>query len=65
MTDEAKDKTADLLSAKERNRHLKRHIEMERLFGADFLPISKDAQRAKLEPKGDGSQLEANRAQNP
>lgn len=60
MTDEAKDK-ANLLSAKERNRHLKRHLEMERLFGADFLPISKSA----LESKGDSSQPGANRAQNP
>lgn len=55
MKDEVTAKAVDLLSAKERNRHLKRHIEMERLFGADFLPISKGALRA--EPK-------SNRAQN-
>jgi hypothetical protein len=30
------------------NRHLKKHIEMERLFGADFLPVSRSALAAKV-----------------
>lgn len=32
------------------NRHLRRHVEMERLFGADFLPVSRDALVALLAP---------------
>jgi len=56
VKDEVKAKAVDLLAAKERDRHLKRHIEMERLFGVDFLPISKGALRAKPELKGGSEQ---------
>lgn len=48
--DETKAKAVNPLSVNERNRHLKRHIEMERLFGAEFLPISKSALRAEPDP---------------
>jgi hypothetical protein len=43
--DEVKIKAVGLLSEKERIRHLKKHIEMERLFGSDFLPVSKRVER--------------------
>ncbi len=32
------------------NKHLRRHVEMERLFGADFLPIAKSGRRAQEAP---------------
>jgi len=49
------------------NRHLRRHLEMERLFGADFLPIPKSQRRSPIvfvAPRAPRKQEEDSEAKN-